>query len=446
MTRIAAPALGILSLVVSIPTLAGTTATFETVPIPLAGYSNSKTSSDGTVTAINAGGHYYRAVEGVPGADDLGLGHSANWSVGVSGDGGTIMGTRVDPVTLLRNPAIWTEAGGWTLLGGVPGAANCDGSLGSGYDLNGDGTMGTGLGWLPDTCKATAFLWTAPDTMIRLERLPPWSARGSAISNDGSTVVGWANHPDHGYRVPARWVNGGSLDLFLGEDQRGEATNVNSDGSMICGTLNGEDGFIWSETGGLTVIPSPVGGEMYINDIAEDGTAVGWYGSLLAMIRLPDGSIHNLFIWLLQHGATIPPTYALASATSISDDGSTITGSWYEGSLVYGTFIARLTTPTGVGTVAGASSTELRGAFPNPFQSSTSVRFSLDRAQRAAVSVFDVTGRRVIELTDRRMSAGLHEVPWNGRDASGRPTAAGTYFVRLKTEGESRVTKVVRAK
>jgi flagellar hook assembly protein FlgD len=38
--------------------------------------------------------------------------------------------------------------------------------------------------------------------------------------------------------------------------------------------------------------------------------------------------------------------------------------------------------------------------------------------------------------------AGEHEVRWDGTNASGRPVASGTYFLRLESEGEVKAGKV----
>jgi hypothetical protein len=66
---------------------------------------------------------------------------------------------------------------------------------------------------------------------------------------------------------------------------------------------------------------------------------------------------------------------------------------------------------------------------PNPFQESTSFRFSLPSEAVVELGVYDVEGRRVARLADGVRAAGTHEVRW---DASGLPS--GTYFARFSTE------------
>jgi len=87
--------------------------------------------------------------------------------------------------------------------------------------------------------------------------------------------------------------------------------------------------------------------------------------------------------------------------------------------------------------------TALSGAYPNPFNPQTTIRFSLDRRQQVELSVFDIAGKRVVRLVDGVLEAGEHPVAWDGRDASGREVSSGTYLVRLKAAGRVHQGKLV---
>ena len=56
------------------------------------------------------------------------------------------------------------------------------------------------------------------------------------------------------------------------------------------------------------------------------------------------------------------------------------------------------------------------------------------------VEVFEVTGRRVRSLLDRRMTRGTHIVGWDTRDDAGRAVAPGVYLARLTVNWEARGT------
>jgi len=82
-------------------------------------------------------------------------------------------------------------------------------------------------------------------------------------------------------------------------------------------------------------------------------------------------------------------------------------------------------------------------AEPNPFSQGTLVALSLPSAGRVEVSIYDVTGRRVVGLASRALEAGTHTLWWDGRDEAGRPVAGGVYFCRAEAEGWRRTTKLM---
>ena len=80
-----------------------------------------------------------------------------------------------------------------------------------------------------------------------------------------------------------------------------------------------------------------------------------------------------------------------------------------------------------------AQPTRLHQNAPNPFNPSTTIRFSLARGGDTALRVFDVRGRHVRTLVAGNLEAGDHAVQWNGRDDGGATVASGIYFYRLKS-------------
>jgi len=88
----------------------------------------------------------------------------------------------------------------------------------------------------------------------------------------------------------------------------------------------------------------------------------------------------------------------------------------------------------------------LAGNFPNPFNPVTTVRFSLARDGLAQIAVYNVRGQVVRTLVNERLSAGDHDVVWNGTDDHGAPVASGVYFCRMKSAGHTAVRKMVLMK
>jgi len=88
----------------------------------------------------------------------------------------------------------------------------------------------------------------------------------------------------------------------------------------------------------------------------------------------------------------------------------------------------------------------LDNAAPNPFNPSTTLRFSLPVTGHAELKIFNVQGRLVRTLVDEVRTAGANEARWDGRDGSGRQVASGTYYARLVAAGQSSVRTLVLVK
>ena len=70
--------------------------------------------------------------------------------------------------------------------------------------------------------------------------------------------------------------------------------------------------------------------------------------------------------------------------------------------------------------------------YPNPFNSSTTIRYRIEEPGRVRLEIFDVQGKKVKTLADGHAGLGVYQVEWDGADASGKPVATGVYLVRLQ--------------
>ena len=80
----------------------------------------------------------------------------------------------------------------------------------------------------------------------------------------------------------------------------------------------------------------------------------------------------------------------------------------------------------------------LRGTLaPNPFNPRTVLRLKASVEGPLRVEVVDIAGRRIAVLFDDFVTAGLHEISWNGRDEQGQRVASGIYRIHaISAEGE----------
>jgi len=72
--------------------------------------------------------------------------------------------------------------------------------------------------------------------------------------------------------------------------------------------------------------------------------------------------------------------------------------------------------------------------YPNPFNPTTRIQFSVARAGLIQIEIYNVLGRRVRELMNTHMSAGVYEVIFDARADSGEPLASGIYFYRMVSD------------
>ena len=87
------------------------------------------------------------------------------------------------------------------------------------------------------------------------------------------------------------------------------------------------------------------------------------------------------------------------------------------------------------------SRTGLLPAYPNPFNSSTTITYELDKGGPVDMALYDVLGRRITVLSHGRQEVGVHRVRLDAQRL-----ASGLFFVRLAVPGKVFVDKVLLVK
>ena len=83
---------------------------------------------------------------------------------------------------------------------------------------------------------------------------------------------------------------------------------------------------------------------------------------------------------------------------------------------------------------------------PNPFNPSTTIRYSLEEAVDVKLAIYNLLGQEVRLLIRRFQPAGSYTVVWDGRDAAGRQVSTGVYLYRLQAGTDVVSRKMVLAK
>jgi len=77
---------------------------------------------------------------------------------------------------------------------------------------------------------------------------------------------------------------------------------------------------------------------------------------------------------------------------------------------------------------------KLENAYPNPFNPTTNIRFSIPKNGKVRLEVYDIRGKLVNSLIDSEyMNAGTFESKWDGRNNVGKSVASGVYIARITT-------------
>lgn len=90
--------------------------------------------------------------------------------------------------------------------------------------------------------------------------------------------------------------------------------------------------------------------------------------------------------------------------------------------------------------------TALDGNYPNPFNPTTEIRFSLVAAADVKIDVFNIKGEKVKTLVDDHLDAAFHTITWNGNDDQGRTVGSGIYFYRMRTGKFTSTKKMILMK
>ncbi|MFC1785063.1 FlgD immunoglobulin-like domain containing protein [Candidatus Neomarinimicrobiota bacterium] len=70
--------------------------------------------------------------------------------------------------------------------------------------------------------------------------------------------------------------------------------------------------------------------------------------------------------------------------------------------------------------------------FPNPFNSSTTIVYNLEKPSTVSLNIYDLRGSEVVQLDYGHRNEGRYEVEWDGLDKLGNPVSGGTYIYKLQ--------------
>jgi endoglucanase len=110
-------------------------------------------------------------------------------------------------------------------------------------------------------------------------------------------------------------------------------------------------------------------------------------------------------------------------------------------------YVIAASSPTAVGTTTSTPKEFTLGQnFPNPFNPSTTIEYSVPRTSHVNLTIYNLLGQRVRTLVDREMNQGSHPVQWDGTDDNHSQLPSGMYVYRMQAGEFTATQKLILSK
>ncbi len=93
-----------------------------------------------------------------------------------------------------------------------------------------------------------------------------------------------------------------------------------------------------------------------------------------------------------------------------------------------------------------ASDYKLHPAYPNPFNPSVNISFSIPIEGFVTLDIYNIQGKKIRTVVEDHFFQGDYNFTWNGKDNNEREVSAGVYFYRMKTEKFEETRKMILLK
>ncbi len=89
---------------------------------------------------------------------------------------------------------------------------------------------------------------------------------------------------------------------------------------------------------------------------------------------------------------------------------------------------------------------KLEQNFPNPFNPSTSIDYTLNTTGKVKLEIYNILGKKVKTLVNSKIVAGAHSIQWDGTNAAGKLVPSGVYFYKLEMDNMVQTRKMMLIK
>ncbi len=222
--------------------------------------------------------------------------------------------------------------------------------------------------------------------------------------------------------------------LYVTSMDTGRLTAIDADGATISRSID------LGVSGTFAIAPSPDGRKLYLTAYSEGSLLVvdaasGTLRKKLAIGRNPRA------IAFSPDGTQVYVTSSFSNEIHIVDAvRDTVVGHYATGQNPRGIALAQPVWP-----VAIAQPTRFAFAptFPNPFNGSTQITYTLATDILVELRVYNALGQTVRTLLHQYREAGTHQIHWDGKDDQGRALASGTYLLIMRAGPVRQATKML---
>ena len=178
-------------------------------------------------------------------------------------------------------------------------------------------------------------------------------------------------------------------------------------------------------------------------EAADDGfIVVGVYDSDVLMMKT---DINGDTVWTRKY-ATESNGFEVGRSIKQTADGGYVIGGYYNDSPGYELYIIKTDSE---GMVTGIVYSDkqlvrnfnLHQNYPNPFNPSTHIKFTIPKAEKVRIDIYNTKGQRVTTILNQKIKAGQHEIEFNAQSM-----ASGVYYYRIETSDFLDVKKMVLLK
>jgi hypothetical protein len=95
---------------------------------------------------------------------------------------------------------------------------------------------------------------------------------------------------------------------------------------------------------------------------------------------------------------------------------------------------------------APVANAELHDNYPNPFNPTTNLKFSLKEAANVELTIYNVKGEKVKTVANGDFASGSHSIEWNGKDNNNKNVSSGVYYFKMRSGRFTRSKKMILLK